>query len=645
MRTLAAALLLALSATAYAAPATVEELFKPPQFQSMTLSPDGKTIAALAPVNGHQNLVVLDAKTKKPTPITSFNSRDIVEVFWINSKRMIVRTGSIGVRDFDARGGALYALDVDGSDGRMISEGGADEQSSSGIRFTGRALNIVRTLPGESDDVIAQEYVFSSSGTQAGDLFRVNTRTGRRTSIGFGKPASGSGEGWVVDKTGVARVMSVFAEGKVAIYYRAGPDAPWKKVEERGQTQPGWAPLAIAEDNKRLLVADQVHYDKATLVMYDPETKTFGDVIATHPQVDLGNLVWNNGLVVGVRYDADRGGTAWFDESLAKLQSGIDRAIPTSVNMLFPSRDRSLILVFSYSDVSPGSFYLFDTRTGKMEWLVDRAPNIKPKEMAHMQPVRYKARDGMEIPGYLTLPTNGRKKDLPMVVMVHGGPWVEGDQWGFHPEVQFLAARGYAVLHPNFRGTTRYGWKHFTSSFGQWGLSMQDDVTDGVKWAIDQGYADARRVCIYGASYGGYATMMGLAKDPDLYKCGINYVGVTDVNLFLTATWSDYAQSDFLKYTVQEMVGDAKKDADRLKATSPVEQASRIKAPVLMAYGAADSRVPIEHGQRMKAAMEKNGQKPIWIVADGEGHGFREVANQKMFYEAMAKFLEENIGK
>lgn len=190
MRTLAAALLLALSATAYAAPATVEELFKPPQFQSMTLSPDGKTIAALAPVNGHQNLVVLDAKTKKPTPITSFNSRDIVEVFWINSKRMIVRTGSIGVRDFDARGGALYALDVDGSDGRMISEGGADEQSSSGIRFTGRALNIVRTLPGESDDVIAQEYVFSSSGTQAGDLFRVNTRTGRRTSIGFGKPAS-----------------------------------------------------------------------------------------------------------------------------------------------------------------------------------------------------------------------------------------------------------------------------------------------------------------------------------------------------------------------------------------------------------------------------------------------------------------------
>ncbi len=646
MKTLANILLVfAFTGAAHAAPASVEELFKPAQFQSMSISPDGKTIAALAPVAGRQNLVVLDVKTKKPTPVTSFNSRDIVQVLWVNSKRVVVRTGSIGVRAFDARGGALYAVDVDGAEGRMISEGGGDEQASSGIRFTGRALNIVRTLPGETDDIIAQEYVFSSNGSQAGDLFRVNTRTGRRTSIGFGKPDSGSGEGWVVDQTGVARVMTAFAEGKVRIWYRAGPEAPWKKLEERGQTQPGWVPLAISEDNKHLLVADQVHYDKATLVLYDPETKAFGEVIAAHPQVDLANLVSNNGIVVGVRYDADRGATAWFDASLAKIQSSIDRAMPASVNMLFPSRDRSVILVFSYSDVSPGSFYLFDPRAGKMEWLVDRSPQIKPKEMASMQPVRYKARDGMEIPAYLTLPTNGRKKDLPMVVMVHGGPWVEGDEWGFHPEVQFLAARGYAVLQPNFRGTTRYGWKHFSSSFGQWGLAMQDDVTDGVKWAVAEGIADAKRVCIYGASYGGYATMMGLAKDPDLYKCGINYVGVTDVNLFLTATWSDYAQSDFLKYTVQEMVGDSKKDAERLKATSPVEQAHRIKAPVLMAYGAADYRVPIEHGQRMRSAMERNGLKPIWMVADGEGHGFREMANQKMFYEAMAKFLEENIGK
>jgi dipeptidyl aminopeptidase/acylaminoacyl peptidase len=172
---------------------------------------------------------------------------------------------------------------------------------------------------------------------------------------------------------------------------------------------------------------------------------------------------------------------------------------------------------------------------------------------------------------------------------------------------------------------------------------MQDDITDGVKWAVEQGIADPKRVCIYGASYGGYATMMGLAKDPDLYRCGINYVGVTDINLFLTATWADYAESDWIKYGVKTMVGDADKDAERLKATSPVELAARIKAPVLMAYGAADRRVPIEHGTRMRAAMQRVGKEPIWMVADGEGHGFREMKSQKAFYEAMAKFLEENL--
>ncbi len=165
-----------------------------------------------------------------------------------------------------------------------------------------------------------------------------------------------------------------------------------------------------------------------------------------------------------------------------------------------------------------------------------------------MKAVRYAARDGLEIPGYLTLPRGHDPKNLPLVVYVHGGPWVDGDSWRFDPDVQFLASRGYAVLQPNFRGTTRYGWKHFRASFGQWGLAMQDDITDGVKWAVDQGIADPKRVCIYGASYGGYATMMGLAKTPELYRCGIDYVGVTDIHLYLTIAWSDYANSDVIDY-------------------------------------------------------------------------------------------------
>ena len=644
MRTLLIAVLL-MSGIASAQPPSVEQLFQLPRFATMRLAPDGASIAALAPVNGRQNLVVLDTKTRKPTPVTGFDTRDIVEMNWVSSKRLVVRTGSLGVQDFDAKGGALYAIDRDGADGRMLSEGGSDEQAGSGVRFVGRYLVLVRTLPGETDDIIAQELVATADGAKTGDLFRVNTRTGRRQSISFGKPDAGEGESWVVDNNGVARVMMAFDRGRVRIHYRAGADAPWQKLDEYSQTKPGWYPHAVTEDDKGLVVTDQRSRDKAAIVRYDPATKTFGDVMAAHPQVDLTDLVYDQGRPVGVRYEADRAGTAWFDDQLARIQNNIDKALPTTVNRLSWSRDRSLVLVTSYSDVSPGSYYLLDMKAGKMEWLVDRSPQIKPKEMARMQPVRYTARDGLEIPAYLTLPPTGPQKNLPLVMVIHGGPWVEGDAWYFNPEAQFLATRGYAVLQPNFRGTLRYGWKHYSASFGQWGLAMQDDISDGVKWAVEQGIADPKRVCIYGASYGGYATMMGLAKTPELYKCGINYVGVTDVNLFLTATWTDYAQSDMIKYSIKEMVGDAAKDADRLKATSPVEQAGRIKAPVLMAYGVSDMRVPIEHGTRMRAALERAGNKPIWIVAEGEGHGFRDMKNQKMFYEAMEKFLAEHIGK
>jgi dipeptidyl aminopeptidase/acylaminoacyl peptidase len=259
--------------------------------------------------------------------------------------------------------------------------------------------------------------------------------------------------------------------------------------------------------------------------------------------------------------------------------------------------------------------------------------------------VRYAARDGLEIPAYLTVPKGSSGKDLPMVVMVHGGPWVPGDTWRWNPEVQFLASRGYAVLQPNFRGTTRYGWKHFSSSFKQWGLTMQDDVTDGVQWAVAQGVADPKRVCIYGASYGGYATMMGLAKTPDLFKCGVNYVGVTDLDLFVNATWSDFAYSEFLSYGIKDMFGDWNADRAKLLTVSPVELASRIKAPVLMAYGASDVRVVPEHGTRMKAALERVGHAPeVYMMVEGEGHGFQDMKNQVQFYGAMEKFLDKYIG-
>ena len=625
---------------------SIEDFFRLPRYASMAISPDGQHIAALSPVRGRQNLVVLDVPPREATALTAFDGKDVVWFRWVNSKRVMFSTGSLATRSDDYRGGALYAIDIDGGAVKQLAEGnGIDETLESGVSAIGHGLRIVRFLPGEGDDFIAQEMTFDRLGRQMGELVRINSRTGRRTNLLLEKPDGAEEEGWVVDNHGVARAMVASGKGRTRIYYRAADDAPWQKLDEFDSQQPGWEPLAMAEDDKTLYVSAYDGKDKAAIYRYDPAKRTFGEMVARHPQVDLSSLLYDyDGKVVGVSYDADRLGTAFFDEQLARVQAAVDKSFPDAVNVLSASRDRSRFIVTSFSDRLPGTYYLFDVKKGRIEYLADMCPWIDPKQMSPMKSVRYKARDGLEIPAYLTLPKGSDGKNLPLVVVVHGGPWIGGDSWWFDPEVQFLASRGYAVLQPEYRGTTRYGWKHYHSSFGEWGLTMQDDVTDGVKWAVAQGIADPKRVCIYGASYGGYAALMGVAKDPDLYRCAVDYVGVSDLNLLLTATWSDFAYTDYMDYDSKKLVGDVDKDAKRLHDTSPDQLGARIKVPVLMAYGGADVRVPIEHGTRMKAALDQAGARYEWMVMDGEGHGFRDPANQKAFYSAVEKFLDKNIG-
>ena len=622
----------------------IESFFKIPQYAQMSLSPDGTHIAALAPLNEKQGLVVIDIKSRKAIPVAGRPDRDIVFVQWINDKRVLYYTGRLAERDANQRGGGVFAVDIDGSADRLISEG-SDEQSGAGNRVTIRPLQVVRTLPGETDDIIAQEIILSPGRpADSGPLYRVDTRTGRKTIISMGKPDAAPAESWVVDRKGVARVFTVRSPDEgTRVFYREGPDAPWEKIGDfKENASPAFRALDIAEDDKTLYVTSRKGGDKAAIYRFDPKTKSFGEVVAQHPQVNLGATEVDKEGIRGLRYNADRVGFAWFDENLAAVQAMVDKALPGAINELDWSLDRMLFVIESRTDTNPGSYYLLDRKAGKMEWLADARPWIDPKKMSPMQPVRYKARDGLEIPAYLTIPRGSGGKNMPMVVVVHGGPWVPGDTWQWHPEVQFLASRGYVVLQPEFRGTTRYGWKHFSSSFKQWGKAMQDDVTDGVQWAVSQGIADPKRVCIYGASYGGYATLMGLIKDPDLYQCGIDYVGVADVPLLYTATWSDI--NDFGLYSLTTRVGDLDKDIEKIKAVSPVELAGRIKAPLLMAYGASDVRVVPEHGWRMKSALEKAGAKPEWMIATGEGHGYRDIENQKMFYGAMDKFLDKYIG-
>jgi dipeptidyl aminopeptidase/acylaminoacyl peptidase len=295
--------------------------------------------------------------------------------------------------------------------------------------------------------------------------------------------------------------------------------------------------------------------------------------------------------------------------------------------------------------VQPRVFMLYNSATRQLSKIGASRPQIQPAQMGKQDLVTYAARDGLNIPAWLTLP-HGKDKNLPMVVLVHGGPYVRGNQWGWRPDAQFLASRGYAVLEPEYRGSTGFGEAHFKAGWKQWGLKMQDDIADGTRWAIAQGIADGKRICIAGASYGGYATLMGLVNNPELYQCGVDWAGVTDIRLMYTGHWS--FQSDlpdaWKQYGMPHLVGDLEKDAEQLKATSPLEQAARITQPLLLAYGGSDMRVPLYHGKKFRDAVQKTNRQVEWVEYEEEGHGWVLQKNRYDFWTRVEKFLDRNIG-
>jgi dipeptidyl aminopeptidase/acylaminoacyl peptidase len=388
-------------------------------------------------------------------------------------------------------------------------------------------------------------------------------------------------------------------------------------------------------------VASNIGRDTFAVYRYDIERKTLGEELAAHSQVDLtGGLVFDRrkNRVVGIRYEGARPGTAWFDEDWARLQKTIDASLPDHMNTLSNAGKR--VLIYSYSDVDPGSYYLFDVEKRQLEFVAARRKGINPAAMPARNSVRFAARDGLEIPAYLTLPRGREPKNLPLVLYVHGGPFVRGAYWQWSPEAAYLASLGYAVLEPEFRGSAGWGTKLHRAGWKQWGRGMQDDLNDGVDWLVKEGTVDPKRVCIMGASYGGYAVLMGLARDSERWRCGIDYVGVTDINLMFDVTWSDYAYSDWIEYAAKEQIGDPVKDAAMLKAASPLENAANIKAPVLMAYGLQDRRVPIVHGEKMRDALSSGHKAVDWVVYQEEGHGFLLERNRFDFYGRVAAFLK-----
>ncbi len=612
--------------------------FKHADFGKLELSPSGMYIGGLLPVNGRLHVAVLDVASTKLKVVGGVEDHDVTSFSWVNDNRLVFSVSDLQVGLGEQRGGGLFVVDRDGTEVRELAPT-VKKRMNQG-QMVPRYTALFATLRDGSDDILV---VANDSNVLYPDIYRMNTKTGRRTLKTLDKP--GDVVRWVVDRKGSVRAAVAVEKGTVSrMFWRPADDAKWVEMGAYQMRDARITPVAFDGDGS-LIVASNVGRDTFALYRYDTEKKALGELLVAHPHIDLdGGVQFDRGKnkIVGVAYDAERPGTAWFDEDWARLQNTVDRALPERMNVLARG-DAPRVLVFSYSDTDPGAYYIFDPDKRRMEFLASVRKDIKPDAMPKRQPIRYAARDGLEIPAYLTLPPGKAPTGLPLVLYVHGGPWVRGGHWAWRDEPAFLAMQGYAVLEPEFRASTGWGGKLFMAGWKQWGQAMQDDLNDGMDWLAKAGTIDPKRACIMGASYGGYAVMMGLARDPERWRCGINYAGVTDINMMFDVTWSDMSNSDFLRYSAKEMIGDPVKDAAMFKAYSPLENAAKIKAPVLMAYGGEDVRVPRVHGERMRDALLKQGTPVEWVVYEEEAHGFLLESNRYDFYSRVAKFLDANL--
>jgi dipeptidyl aminopeptidase/acylaminoacyl peptidase len=540
------------------------------------------------------------------------------------------------------------AVDRDGSDARVIAGGAPRLVAGSSVveKSFERPwyVRLLRVIEGTNDILVTAR----ERNEETLDVYRYDTVTGRRTLLSFDSP--GHVSRWVVDFDGVPRaaVSDDLEHDTSAWYVRKSADDRWVKVDEAKLGRLASEPLEFDPDGKLLYVsARRDGADRASLYEYAVDSGAWKNRIVSHPVRDIDadtaffRADYKARKLLGLRYRDDKPAAVWFDAQWARMQKSVDAALPDTVNLLQRGGERWLVI--ASSDRDPGDAYLLDAKTMRLEKLFSFEPWIDPKAMAAERWVSYRARDGMTIPALLTVPEGTSARRLPLVVLIHGGPYVEATHWGYDAEVQFLASRGYAVLQPQFRGTRGFGWKLHSSGFRQWGDAMQDDLADGVAWAVEQGIADADRVCFYGASYGGYAAAYSTIKNAKEIRCAVAYVGVTSIDYLFDNAQTDVSRLAQKSSLMVEEIGDPKVERARFARVNPLDNADKVGVPILLAYGAADRRVPIVHGTDFRAALDRAHKDYEWVVYADEGHGFAKDANLLDFYGRVERFLARNL--
>ena len=626
-----------------------EQMFGNSLVRTMKISPDGEHVALTFEEDTEVKLTVMNLDTREFTSTFAFGENmHVLNFWWASDSRLVMGVGEVtGNLDNLGRSTALYAANLDGS---------VREQIFVTVRSR---VQVLHTLPDDENHILVARYHYADQGVPKGNLLNIFDGTLRYLDD---QPVDPEMRGLVADNDGELRGALAVKIGdslddiEFRIYAKAGEK--WEMLDlPSARPRPVMNFLGFSADNQQMYFVsnhDMPSGDRMGVFRYDFDSREI-DLLYRHDIVDSAGLLRTPGSkVLGAYASFGPADYSLFDDQVealpeeASMLVGLLNAFPQdNVYITSVTRDSKKSIVAVTGDRNPGEYYLFDSGEMQLQFLAASRPELDKSQLVAMETVRIEARDGLMLNAFLTRP-RGEKKDLPLILNVHGGPFGVADEWGFNPEAQFFAQRGYATLQVNFRGSGNRGQDFERAGWREWGGKMQDDLTDATRWAIEQGIADPERICIYGGSYGGYATLMGVVKEPDLYQCGVGYVGVYDLAWFREGDGSDFSRrtdrdgrENFERF-MSSAVGES---PEAVKAGSPVEHVDRIEAALFIVHGAADVRVPVGHAHRLRDALDAAGMDYEWMIKEKEGHGFYDVANRVDLYESMLAFFREHIGE
>ncbi|MCZ8110812.1 MAG: LpqB family beta-propeller domain-containing protein [Betaproteobacteria bacterium] len=622
--------------------------------RSLRVSPNGKRAAMIvAARNGRHVVAVVDLPPTAPArTVGGFSNADVASVTWISDDRLAYEAYESGTEISLA---STMAVDADGRDEReLINWSGGDSEATTSTRRRVSRLPYGWYLAGSprdgSPDVYVEHLIFEGNGDFVETrLARLDTLTGDLKPMSLGVPDRVVAR--VLDAQGRIHVVLTTSGGRSRLQHRQ-PDGSWQVLEDHDAFSDDVLVPRYLEADGTLIVSTRRGHDTIGLYAYDLTRRKLDPEpllrVARFDVDDALEIDAPSRRVIGANLVTDVPQTIWFSPRMAAIQQTIDATLPAGrINVIGCTRCETArwYAVWSGSDRHPGEYLLYDHQERRHYRLGAERPWLAEASQGARSFHRATARDGLSLPLVMTHPP-GRDKPaaLPAVVLVHGGPWVRGGSRQWSADAQFLARRGWRVLEVEFRGSTGFGARHLRAGWKQWGQAMQDDLADAVQWAAREGWIDIQRVCIAGASYGGYAALMGTVRHPELYRCAASHVGVTDLQLMFSTARSDLTHQA-RRYTMPQLVGDPVADAEMLRRHSPVARVADIKVPVLLAHGSLDRRVPREHANRFEAAARRAGVAIERVDYAEEGHGFMNPENHADYLTRLDAFIARAIGR